>query len=60
MAFPVAAIAMSETDVSADSATIHRIEVEAVPGRIIHTNEFLKGFNPEVRTMNHSFVAKVK
>ena len=61
MAFPVAAIAMSETETTPDdSAVIHRIEVEAIPGRIIHTNEFLKGFNSEVRTMNHSFVAKVK
>ena len=61
MAFPVAAIAMPETEaVPDDSAVVHRVEVEAVPGRIIHTNEFLRGYNPEVRTMNHSFVAKVK
>ena len=55
MAFPVAA-----TAVSGDSSIVHRIEVEAVPGRIIHTNEFLKGYNSEVRTMNHSFLAKLK
>jgi hypothetical protein len=61
MAFPVAAIAMPESDtVPDDSATIHRIEVEAIPGLILHTNKFLKGYNPEVRTMNHSFLAKVK
>ena len=55
VAFPVAAHAVSE-----DSATIHRIEVEVVPGRLLHTNDFLKGFNTEVRTMNHSFVARLK
>lgn len=55
IAFPMAAIAVSE-----DSATVYRIEVEAVPGQIIHTNAFLKGNNPEVRTMNHSFLAKLK
>lgn len=52
----VAAIAVSE----GDSATVHRIEVEAVPGLILHTNQFLRGNNPETRTMNHSFVTKVK
>ena len=55
VAFPVAAHAVSE-----DSATIHRIEVEVVPGQLLHTNDFLKGFNTEVRTMNHSFVARLK
>ena len=55
VAFSVAAHAISE-----DSATIHRIEVEVVPGRLLHTNDFLKGFNTEVRTMNHSFVARLK
>jgi hypothetical protein len=61
MVFPVAAIAMTGSeDPSRDSSVVHRIEVEAVPGRIIHTNDFLRGFNPEVRTMNHSFLAKLK
>ncbi|MBQ8990305.1 MAG: acyloxyacyl hydrolase [Prevotella sp.] len=55
MAFPVAASA-----VSGDSAVVHRIEVEAIPGTILHTNDFLKGYNPEVRTMNQSFLAKLK
>ena len=55
VASPIAAHA-----VSGDSATIHRIEVEAIPGRLLHTNDFLKGFNTEVRTMNHSFVARLK
>lgn len=61
MVFPVAAIAMTGSeDSSRDSSVVHRIEVEAIPGRIIHTNDFLRGFNPEVRTMNHSFLAKLK
>lgn len=61
MVFPVAAIAMPESDaIPDDSATVRRIEVEAIPGLILHTNKFLKGYNPEVRTMNHSFLAKVK
>jgi hypothetical protein len=61
MVLPVAAIAMTGSeDPSRDSSVVHRIEVEAVPGRIIHTNDFLRGFNPEVRTMNHSFLAKLK
>lgn len=55
VASPIAAHA-----VSGDSATVHRIEVEAVPGRLLHTNDFLKGLNTEVRTMNHSFVARLK
>ena len=55
MVFPIAATAVSE-----DSAVVHRLEVEAVPGLIIHTNKYLKGLNPEVRTMNHSFLVKVK
>lgn len=61
MVLPVAAIAMTGSeDPSRDSSVVHRIEVEAIPGRIIHTNDFLRGFNPEVRTMNHSFLAKLK
>lgn len=55
MAFSIAAHAVSE-----DSTRVHRIEVEGVPGRILHTNEFLRGYNTEVRTMNHSFVARLK
>jgi hypothetical protein len=43
-----------------DSATVHRVEVEAVPGLILKTNDFLRGNNGEVRTMNHAFTAKVK
>ena len=52
----VTAFAVSDND----SALIHRIEAEAAPGLILHTNKFLRGNNPEVRTMNHSFAAKLK
>ena len=43
-----------------DSTLTHRIESEVAPGLILHTNKFLRGNNPEVRTMNHSFTAKLK
>lgn len=39
---------------------VHRIEAEAVSGIILHTNQYLKGDNPEVRTMNHSLVSRLK
>ena len=55
MAYTLAATAETE-----DSATVHRVEVEAVPGLILKTNDFLRGNNGEVRTMNHAFTAKVK
>ena len=55
LAHTLAAGAMTE-----DSATVHRVEVEAVPGVILHTNDFLRGNNGEVRTMNHAFTVKVK
>ena len=55
MAQTLTAAAMTE-----DSATVHRVEVEAVPGLILKTNDFLRGNNGEVRTMNHAFTAKVK
>lgn len=56
MVWAVTAFAASDND----SALIHRLEVEAAPGYVLHTNRFLEGNNPEVRTMNHSFVAKLK
>lgn len=56
MVVSVAAFAASDSD----SLPVHRVELEAVPGLILHTNRFLEGNNPEVRTMNHSFVARLK
>ena len=55
MAYTLATTAETE-----DSATVHRVEVEVVPGLILKTNDFLRGNNGEVRTMNHAFTAKVK
>jgi hypothetical protein len=52
--------AVAATAASGDSTRIHRLEAEVVPGIILHTNEFLKGNNTEVRMMNHSFVARLK
>ena len=62
MVSSVAATAMSEDSLSLgrDSLTVHRIEVDAVSGLILHTNAFLRGNNPEVRTMNHSFMGRLK
>ncbi len=63
MVTTVAAIAMPETERSegvADSSVVHRVEVEAFPGRILHTNDFLRGANPEVREMNHALTLKMK
>ena len=64
MVFPVAATAMSMSedslDIRQDSLTVHRLEVDGIFGRILHTNSFLRGNNTEVRTMNHSFVARLK
>ncbi len=62
MVSSVAATAMSEDSLSLrrDSLPVHRIEADAVSGLILHTNAFLRGNNPEVRTMNHSFVGRIK
>ena len=54
------AYTLADATVTEDSATVHRVEVEAVPGLILKTNDFLRGNNGEVRTMNHAFTAKVK
>lgn len=51
---------LAATARAGDSTAVHRVEVEAVPGVILHTNDFLRGDNGEVRTMNHAFTAKVK
>ena len=40
--------------------TIHRLEAEVVDGTVLHTNRFLEGYNPEVRTMNQYFTLKAK
>ncbi len=39
---------------------VHRLEAEVVDGAVFHTNPYLKGYNPEVRTMNQYFTLKAK
>ncbi len=53
----IALPSVAQTDTS---RIIHRIAVDVVPGTIIHTNRFLKGENPEERTMNHAFAVHLK
>ena len=60
MALCLAVAARAEDSTAVCRQKVHRLEVEAVPGLILHTNDFLRGNNSEVRTMNHAFTAKVK
>lgn len=39
---------------------VHRLELDIKPGAIIHTSDYLKGANPEARTMNHALSAHLK
>ena len=39
---------------------IHRVEADVLPSIILHTNQYLRGNNPEGRTMNHAFTARLK
>ena len=60
MALCLAVAARAEDSTAVSRQKVHRLEIEAVPGLILHTNDFLRGNNGEVRTMNHAFTAKVK
>lgn len=60
MALCLAVAARAEDSTAVSRQKVHRLEVEAVPGLILHTNDFLRGNNSEVRTMNHAFTVKVK
>lgn len=65
IALPVKATeqAPEQTEVADSTATshyIHQIAIDAMPGLILHTNEFLRGSNPEVRTMNHNMGIRLK
>lgn len=54
LALPMSA--QTEPEPSDSSATrhfVHQIMFDYRPGAILHTNDFLRGKNPEVRTMNH-------
>lgn len=60
-AFVTTGYLCTSASVPTDSSTYtHRIAVDVIPGTILHTNRFLKGDNPEERTMNHAFTAHVK
>jgi hypothetical protein len=39
---------------------IHRLEAEVIDGAVLHTNRYLEGYNPEVRTMNQYFTTRLK
>lgn len=56
--FSLSALATDEDSVC--HKTIHRIEADFVPGAILHTNEYLSGSNPELRTMNHAAYTHLK
>lgn len=43
----------ADTATTATSHYVHQLMLDYRPGAILHTNDFLKGNNPEVRTMNH-------
>lgn len=54
LALPMSA--QTEPEPSDSSATrhfVHQLMFDYRPGAILHTNDFLRGKNPEVRTMNH-------
>lgn len=54
LALPMSA--QTEPESSDSSATrhfVHQLMFDYRPGAIQHTNDFLRGKNPEVRTMNH-------
>ena len=54
LALPMSA--QTEPEPSDSSATrhfVHQLMFDYRPGTILHTNDFLRGKNPEVRTMNH-------
>lgn len=40
-------------DSTATDRYVHQVMFDLKPGNILHTNDFLRGNNPEVRTMNH-------
>lgn len=47
-------------DSSATGHYVHQLMLDFKPGAILHTNDFLRGSNPEVRTMNHNMSYHLK
>lgn len=65
LALPVKAaeqehVQSAEADSTATGHYVHQIAVDLMPGLILHTNDFLRGSNPEVRTMNHNTGVRLK
>ncbi len=65
LALPVKAaeqehVQSAKADSTATGHYVHQIAVDLMPGLILHTNDFLRGSNPEVRTMNHNTGFKLK
>ena len=50
----------ADNDTTATRQYVHQIEFNYKPGAILHTNDFLRGNNPEVRTMNHNMSYHLK
>ena len=44
---------VQHTDATDVGRYVHQLMFDFKPGAILHTNEFLRGNNPEMRTMNH-------
>lgn len=47
------AVLSSESDSASAGRCVHQLVFDFKPGAVLHTNSFLRGDNPEVRTMNH-------
>lgn len=50
----------TDSDTITTGQYVHQIEFDYKPGAILHTNDFLRGSNPEVRTMNHNMSYHLK
>ena len=50
----------ASTDTTSTGQCVHQISFDYKPGAILHTNDFLRGNNPEVRTMNHNMSYHLK
>jgi len=57
---PDSPAAPDSTSASESGSYVHRLEAEVIDGAVLHTNRFLEGYNPEVRTMNRYFTLKAK
>ena len=60
--FLILAIACITTALGAkaDSLTVHRIEADIVPSGVMHTNRYLRGHNPDGKSINMALMARLK